>query len=100
MKKQIKRISVAQTSKVVAILYVAFSLIYSVIGIPMILFGNAQIKGMGFMYLFMPILAGIFGFIFVAFACWIYNIVASKFGGVEFEIKDIEDECSSNETTA
>ena len=92
MKKQISRISVAQTSKVVAILYVAFSLLYSVIGIPMILFGGSEIKVMGTMYLFMPILAGIFGFIFVALGCWVYNLVAGKFGGVEFEVADLEEE--------
>jgi hypothetical protein len=90
MKKQISRISVAQTSKIVALMYVFLSLIYSVIGVPMIIFGGSQVKVMGFMYLFMPILAGIFGFIFVAFACWVYNVVAGKFGGVEFEVKDIE----------
>ena len=91
MKKQIKRISVAQTSKIIAILYVVFSLLYSVIGIPMIMFGGSEMKVMGFMYLFMPILAGIFGFIFVALGCWVYNLVAGKFGGVEFEVKDIEE---------
>jgi hypothetical protein len=100
MKRQIKRISVAQTSKVMAILYVIFSLLYSLIGIPMILFGGSQMKVMGYTYLFMPILAGIFGFIFVALGCWIYNLVAGKFGGVEFELKPIEEESSSSETTA
>ena len=100
MKKQISRISVAQTSKVIAILYIAFSLLYSLIGIPMIIFGGSEVKIMGFMYLFMPVIMGLFGFIFVAFACWVYNLVAGKFGGVEFEVKEIEDDFSSNETTA
>ena len=100
MKKQISRISVAQTSKVTAILYVAFSLLYSLIGIPMIIFGGSEMKIMGFMYLFMPILMGLFGFIFVAFACWVYNLVANKFGGVEFEVKNMEEEFLSNETIA
>jgi hypothetical protein len=90
MKKQINRISVAQTSKVMTILYVIFSLLYSLIGIPMIIFGGTQMKVMGFIYLVMPIIAGIFGFIFVALGCWVYNLVACKFGGVEFEVQDIE----------
>lgn len=90
MKKQIKRISIAQTSKIVAILYVIFGLIYSVIGIPMILLGRTELKVMGFMYLFMPFIMGVFGFIFVAIGCWIYNLVASKFGGIEFEVEDMD----------
>ena len=96
MKKQISRISIAQTSKVFAILYVAFGLLYSLIGIPMILFGNSQLKIMGFMYLFMPIIMGLFGFVFVAISCWGYNAVASKFGGIEFEVKEIEEDSSSS----
>jgi ABC-type uncharacterized transport system fused permease/ATPase subunit len=100
MKKQISRISVAQTSKVIAILYVIFSLLYSLFGIPMILFGGSEMKVMGYIYLFMPILAGVFGFIFVALGCWVYNLVAGKLGGVEFEVNDIEEEFSSSETTA
>ena len=100
MKKQISRISVAQTSKVMAILYVIFSLLYSLIGIPMIIFGGSDVKIMGYMYLFMPIIMGIFGFIFVALGCWVYNLVAGKFGGVEFEVKDIESESFIPETMA
>ena len=100
MKKQISRISIAQTSKVIAILYVIFSLLYSLIGIPMIIFGGSDVKMMGYMYLFMPIIMGIFGFIFVALGCWVYNLVAGKFGGVEFEVKDIENESFVPETMA
>jgi len=91
MKKQIKQISVAQTSKVIAILYVIFSLLYSLFGIPIIIFGSSEIKIIGFIYLFMPVLAGVFGFIFVALNCWIYNLIAGKFGGVEFEVKDMDE---------
>lgn len=100
MKKQISRISVAQTSKIFAILYVVFGLIYSLIGIPMIIFGGSELKVMGFMYLFMPFIMGIFGFIFVALGCWVYNLVAGKFGGVEFEVKDIENGSFVPETMA
>jgi hypothetical protein len=91
MKKQISRISVVQTSKVIAIFYVAFSLLYALIGIPLILLGEGQVKVVGFTYLFMPIFIGVFGFVFVALACWVYNVIAGKFGGVEFEVKDLEE---------
>ncbi|MCK5528392.1 MAG: hypothetical protein KAI74_01805 [Kiritimatiellae bacterium] len=100
MKKQISRISVDQTSKVIAILYVIFSLLYSLIGIFMIVFGGPEMKIMGGIYIFMPILMGIFGFIFVALGCWIYNLVAGKFGGIEFEVKDMQNESFVPETTA
>jgi hypothetical protein len=97
MKKQLRRISVGQTSKVIAILYVIFSLLYTLIGIPMIIFGGSELKIVGFMYTFMPIIAGIFGYIFVAIGCWVYNGVAGKVGGVEFELCDIDVADASDE---
>ena len=91
MKKQIKRISVIQSSKVITFVYGLCSFLYSLIGIPMIIFGDSRLKVIGFIYFLMPVLVGVFGFIFTAFAFWLYNVVASKFGGIEFELKDIED---------
>lgn len=89
MKKQISRISVAQTSKVVALLYVIFSLLYTLIGILMVAFGGSPMRVVGFIYIFMPVLAGTLGYLFAALGCWLYNGVAKKFGGVEFEVTDI-----------
>jgi hypothetical protein len=90
MTKQIIRISVLQSSKVMTALYVLLGFIYTLIGIPMIIFGSTQLRIMGIIYCLMPIVMGIFGFIcFVIFAS-IYNVLAKWLGGVEVEIKNID----------
>ena len=90
MKKQIKRISIFQTSKVTAVLYALLGFVYSALGLLMILFGGSGTRILGIVYLFMPIIGSIFGFIFIALSCWVYNRVARRFGGIEFEIENID----------
>lgn len=71
-------------------MYVAMGFIYTLIGIPMIAFGNPGLKGMGFFYLFMPIIMGIFGFVFFVIVAAVYNFLANQFGGVEVEVRDVD----------
>jgi len=52
-------------------LFPLLGFLYSLIGIPMIAFGNQQIKVMGIVYLFMPIIMAVFGFIFFCCSFWI-----------------------------
>jgi len=92
MKKQITRISILQSAKITTALYVLMGLIYTLIGIPMIIFGNEQIRIMGFVYLAMPVILAVFGFIFFVIFAAIYNGLASWLGGIEFEVKDVEDQ--------
>ncbi len=89
MKKQVVRISILQSSKVAAALYAFMGLFYSLIGIPMILFGNTEIRIMGVIYLFMPILMAGIGFVFFCLFTAIYNLVAGWIGGFEVEVLDI-----------
>jgi hypothetical protein len=90
MKKQIIRISILQSSKITVALYVLMGFIYTLISIPMIVFGSKPIKIMGIVYFFMPVILGIFGFIFFVIFAAIYNLLARLLGGVEFEIKNVE----------
>jgi hypothetical protein len=62
MKKQLIRISVLQSSKIMTALYVLMGFIYTLIGIPMIIFGNPQLRIIGVIYLLGPIIAGHFWF--------------------------------------
>ena len=88
MKKQLIRISIWQSSKVVTALYFIMGFLYAVIGIPMIMFGGRDMLVMGVIYTVMPLLMAVFGFVFfVAFAA-LYNVLARWFGGVEFEIRE------------
>ncbi len=90
MKKQLTKISIMQSSKIATALYVIMGLIYTLIGIPMIIFGGDELKVVGIIYLFMPIIMGVLGFIFFAIFCAIYNALSKKLGGFEVEVTDIE----------
>ena len=90
MKKQLIRISILQSSKILTALYVLMGFIYTIIGIPMIIFGSKQFKIIGIVYLLMPIIMGVFGFIFFVLFAAIYNLLAKWLGGLEVEIKNID----------
>jgi hypothetical protein len=71
-------------------LYVLMGFLYTLIGIPMIIFGGKPIRIIGIIYLFGPIFAGILGFIFFAIFAAIYNLLAQWLGGFEVEIKNMD----------
>lgn len=56
MKRQLIRISILQSSKITTALYVLMGFIYTLIAIPMIIFGSEQIRFIGFIYAFAPII--------------------------------------------
>jgi len=90
MKKQMIRISILQSSKIMTAMYVLMGFIYSLIAIPMIIVGSPPIRIMGIVYLFMPLFMGIFGFIFFVIFAAIYNGLAQLMGGIEVEVKDVD----------
>lgn len=89
MKKQITRISILQSSKIVTALYVVLGLFYTIPGVFMIVLGGEKLRIMGGVYCVMPVLMAIFGFIFFAISAAIYNLLAKWLGGLEFETKEI-----------
>jgi hypothetical protein len=90
MKRQLIRISILQSSKIATALYVVMGLIYSLIAVPMIIFGSNAVRVMGIVYLFMPVIMGVFGFVFFVIFAALYNLLAQWLGGVEVEIKNID----------
>ena len=90
VKKQVIRISILQSSKIATALYFIMGFIYTLIGIPMILFGGNQLKIMGVIYLLMPVILAIIGFIFFVIFAAIYNALAQWLGGIEVEIKNVD----------
>ena len=56
----------------------------------MVVFGGKQFQIIGIIYLVMPIIMGIIGFIFFAIFAGLYNLLAKWLGGFEVEVKDIE----------
>jgi len=90
MKKQLIRISILQSSKIMTAMYVLMGFIYTLIGIPMIIFGSSDLKIMGMVCLAMPIFLGVIGFVFLVIFAAIYNSLAGWLGGVEVEIKNVD----------
>lgn len=90
MKKQIARISILQSSKIVTALNAFLGLLYAFIGILIILFGPEALKIMGIIYCAMPILMAILTFIFFVIGAGLYNLLAKWVGGFEVEIKEVE----------
>jgi len=90
MKKQLASISILQSSKILTALYFLLGFLYTLIGIPMIIFGERQVRIIGFVYLFGPIMMAVIGFIFFVIFAALYNLLAKSLGGFEFEIKNIE----------
>lgn len=89
MKKRIKRFSVMQTAKLLGVLYFIGVAVF-IIPVALIMMAvGSQDSGPfgGAMLLILPFLYGIMGFIFGAIGCLLYNLVASKIGGIEVEIE-------------
>jgi hypothetical protein len=88
MRKQLARISILQSSKIATVLYFLMGFLYTLIGIPLLIFGNTAVKIQGVIFLCMPIIMGVFGFIFFVIFAALYNLLAEWLGGFEFEVKD------------
>ena len=66
--------------------------IYTAIGIAILGFGGEKLKVIAIIYILMPIVMGILGFIFFVIFAAIYNLLAKWLGGIEVEVKDITNE--------
>ena len=90
MRQQISRLSVHQTAKVLAILYGMMGLVFVpfFLIMPMMMPSEAGAVGfgMGFALLF-PVIYAVFGYVFVAIGCLLYNLVAGWVGGIEVEMR-------------
>ncbi|MDA1106034.1 MAG: hypothetical protein O2855_05490 [Planctomycetota bacterium] len=53
----------------------------------MVIFGGEAVRIAGFMYLLMPIIMGILGFVFFVVFASMYNRLAKWLGGFEVELK-------------
>jgi len=94
MTYQLKSFKVLQTSAMVAVLYFFLSLL---IFVPIFLIslaipdsGRSTIPFLsgGLFMLFAPFLYAVFGFIFTALGCLIYNLVAKMIGGFAFTLEE------------
>ena len=95
MKKEITSINGKQTAKVVAIAGALFSLIFTIIGILLLILGiavqNVTLEITSIFYILMPLWYFILVYIFSRFEFWIYNKVAKNVGGIMFDLEDAKD---------
>jgi Ca2+/Na+ antiporter len=95
MKKEIKSINGKQTAKVVAITGAWFSLIFTIVGIVMLIAGissgNEAIKFSGMFYILMPFCYLILVYLFSRLLYYVYNKVAAKFGGAVVDLEDVKE---------
>jgi hypothetical protein len=93
MKHQIARFSILQTAKIATIMYAIAGLLLVPFGCVLLFLpspsNNPTLRITGIVYLFGPLLEAVIGFIFTVIGCWIYNLLAPRIGGVEFELKEI-----------
>jgi len=86
MVHRLSRIAVGQTAKVAGLVYGLLGIIF----LPLFLipaFMGAEEGGFPAAWaLVLPVLYGVFGYIFTAVGCALYNFVAGKVGGIEFNL--------------
>ena len=87
MTQRIRRFGIAQTAKVIGVLYALMGLIFVPLFLVIGMFSPRH-SGMGTGFaLAMPIFYGLLGFVGTAIGCLVYNFVAGYVGGVEVELE-------------
>lgn len=90
MKIQIVNVSVAQTAKVLTLLYMLMSLPFLAIGALLGAFSGGNGMGVAIVALLIaPLIYGAITFVFTGLVVWLYNVVAKRVGGLEYSIEEI-----------
>jgi hypothetical protein len=92
MKMQVRRISILQTSKILTVFYFLLGFLYTLAGVPMIIFGDSRFRIMGVFYTLMPVVMAVFGFVFFVISAAVYNVLAGWLGGIEFETINVDND--------
>ncbi len=87
MRYRIKRFGVQSTAVVVSVIYFVLALVFT----PLFYLATRNAPSGGsfppIAVFIIPIAYGLFGYLFTAIGCWLYNIVASWTGGIEFTLE-------------
>ena len=88
MRRQITRVSVGQTSKVIASIYFVVAVVIAIIAfITVSATGSTAYSPM--LILLFPVIYGIIIWLVFALMLSVYNMIAARLGGVEFESVDV-----------
>jgi hypothetical protein len=92
MRKQVTHLSPHQSAKVVAVLYVVCTLPFALFGVLGLIFGwSTTARFHSAIFIFVPLIYGVIGYILFALFCWVYNHVAQRIGGIEFSVEELPD---------
>ena len=90
MKKQLLNLSILQSAKVVAALYLVASVPFVILyALGTLFFGGGGFLSSTLTIIIAPILYAVFGFIFTVVGAFVYNFVASMIGGIEYTSTDV-----------
>ncbi len=89
MKKQLTHISVLQTAKVAAAMYFTISALMIVVVMLPIMMIKGQMQMSMFFLLLMPLVYLLLGFVFTVVLAWVYNMIASVLGGIEYTTTEV-----------
>ncbi|HEY8605612.1 MAG TPA: hypothetical protein VIM12_00695 [Noviherbaspirillum sp.] len=93
MKIRITRFAPHQNAKVIAVLMALSSLLFVMpMWLVMVLFPvvEGQARPAAGMFLLFPVMYLVLGYLMVALACWLYNLVCRYVGGIEYEARSDE----------
>jgi len=91
MKRQIRRISPHQSSRVIALVYAILASPLTALGIAGLLFGQSpQYESRSWFLIIAPALYGVGGYIVLMLFCLVYNFVAGRIGGIELFLNEID----------
>ncbi|MBN2780739.1 MAG: hypothetical protein JXR21_02105 [Candidatus Marinimicrobia bacterium] len=95
MNKEIVSIDSKQTAKILAITTTLISLIFSLIGVVVLIWGSfgksLYAQTVGVTYILLPLFNFILVYLFSRLTFWIYNKTAAKYGGIMMDLRDPED---------
>jgi hypothetical protein len=87
---RLKRFGIHPTALIVAILYFVLAVVF----VPFFYLASRSIPGgsqlPAIVLVIGPVLYGIFGYVFSAIGCWLYNLVASWTGGIALTLEPDE----------
>lgn len=88
--QQVKSFGIFQTAKVLAAMYfimtAIFAIPFAVIGTIVSILAGKPEGLLSLLFLVAPFFYAIIGGLTGALACWLYNMVAARIGGIEIEI--------------
>lgn len=91
MKVQVEKFSVHQNAKVFAVLMALSSLVMVIPFMLIVSMGAPEGAFPLFMLIVFPLMYLVFGYVMIAIGCWLYNWIAKRMGGLEYESRNLDE---------